>query len=342
MGDGMFGFAWPWLALLLPLPWLARRLLPPRRVRVDEGAGATPRLLHPRVERLESAFIARAPRGIPLPQLDQVLAALVWIGLVGALMRPQWLEPYSEVVSPGYDLMLAVDASRSMDALDFSVDGRPVNRMAVVKGVVGRFVERRQGDRVGLVVFGDSAHLQSPLTVDGAAVRRMLENVVPRMAGDATAIGDAIGLAVKKLRERPPGSRVLILLTDGENTSGTLSPVDAAKLAALYGVRIYTVGVGSKGEVPFPEDGGIVMTDMQIDEDLLRDIAERTGGDYFLATNTQALEGIYGQIDALEKTEAETRSTWLPRPLYRWPLGFALLALLALGVFNLRRGGVVF
>jgi Ca-activated chloride channel family protein len=239
--------------------------------------------------------------------------------------------------------MLAVDASRSMEALDFTVDGRPVNRMAVVKGVVGRFIEQREGDRVGLVVFGDSAHLQSPLTVDGVAVRRMLENLVPRMAGDATAIGDAIGLAVKKLRERPPGSRVLILLTDGENTSGTLSPVDASRLAALYGVRIYTVGVGSKGEVPFPEDDGrIVMTDMEIDEDLLRDIAARTGGDYFLATNTQALEGIYGQIDALEKTEAETRSTWLPRPLYRWPLGFALLALLALGFTNLRRGGVVF
>lgn len=342
MAEGMFDFAWPWLALLLPLPWVARRYLPPRRARLDPEAGATPQLLHPRVERLEAAFTARAPRGIPLPNLDQALAALVWLGLVGALMGPQWLEPYSEVVSPGYDLMLAVDASRSMEALDFTVDGRPVNRMAVVKGVVGRFVEQRQGDRVGLVVFGDSAHLQSPLTLDGAAVRRMLEHVVPRMAGDATAIGDAIGLAVKKLRERPAGSRVLILLTDGENTSGTLSPVDAAKLAALYGVRIYTVGVGSSGQVPFPEDGRIVMTDMQIDEDLLREIAGRTGGDYFLATNTQALEAIYGQIDALEKTEAETRSTWLPQPLYRWPLGFALVALLALGLFNLRRGGVVF
>jgi Ca-activated chloride channel family protein len=185
----MFSFAWPWAALLLPLPWLARRYLPPRRARLDERAGSTPQLLHPGVGRLEAAFTARSPRGIPLPQIDQVLAVLVWVGLVAALMRPQWLEPFSEVVSPGYDLMLAVDASRSMEALDFTVEGRRVNRMAVVKGVVGRFVEQRGGDRIGLVVFGDGAHLQAPLTVDGAAVRSIHEG--SRAHGTAACVSSA-------------------------------------------------------------------------------------------------------------------------------------------------------
>jgi Ca-activated chloride channel family protein len=229
-----------------------------------------------------------------------------------------------------------------MEALDFTVEGRRVNRMAVVKGVVGRFIEQRQGDRVGLVVFGDGAYLQAPLTVDGAVVRGMLEEIVPRMAGDATAIGDAVGLAVKKLRDRPQGSRVLVLLTDGENTAGSLPPLEAARLARQFGVRIYTVGVGSKGKVPFPDASGrITMEDMQIDEDLLAQVAATTGGAFFLATDTRALEEIYRRIDALEKTEAESRTTLVPRPLYRWPLGVGLAALLVLGWQTARRGGRV-
>lgn len=337
MGEGGFGFAWPWMALLLPLPWLVRRFLPRRRPVQAEGAGG-PVLLHPGVERLEQAFVARQPRLLSLPSWHQLLAVAVWVALVLALMGPQWLERHTQVVSAGYDLMLAVDASRSMEALDFTVEGRRVNRMAVVKGVVGRFVEQRGGDRIGLVVFGDSAHLQAPLTVDGRAVRSMLENVVPRMAGDATAIGDAVGLAVKKLRERPPGSRVLILVTDGESTAGSLPPREAARLAAQYGIRVYTIGVGTKGEVPFMEDGRLIMADMQIDEGLLREIAAVTGGAYFRATDTAALEQIYARIDRLEKSEAETRSTWVPTPLYQWPLGVALAGLLALATVSMWRG----
>jgi Ca-activated chloride channel family protein len=226
-----------------------------------------------------------------------------------------------------------------MEALDFTVDGRAVNRLAVVKGVLGRFIEQRKGDRLGLVVFGDSAYLQAPLTLDGQAVRAMLDAILPRMAGDATAIGDALGLAVKKLRERPEGSRVLILLSDGENTAGALPPVEGARLAAAYGIRVYTIGVGSKGEVPFMEDGKLTMVDMQLDEELLQLIARMTGGAYFSATNTQALEEIYRHIDSLEKTEAQVRSALVPVPLYRWPLGAALLCLLLLGVLGLRRPG---
>lgn len=335
----MFDFAWPWFALLLPLPWLARRFAPkPGAAQVEQN---TPVLLHPSVARLESTFVALAPASGLASLVQSGLLALLWSALVVTMMRPQWLEPHTQVVSPGYDLMLAVDASRSMEALDFTVDGRRVNRMAVVKGVVGRFIEQRRGDRVGLVIFGDNAYLQSPLTLDGDAVRAMLESAVPRMAGDATAIGDSVGLAVKKLRERPEGSRILVLLTDGENTAGSLPPVEAARLARHYDIRIYTVGVGSKGKVPFREGGRLVMADMQIDEDLLKQMALITGGAYFRATDTQALEEIYRRIDSLEKTEAETRKTMIPSPLYRWPLGIGLAALLLLGLVSVRRGTAV-
>jgi Ca-activated chloride channel family protein len=252
-------------------------------------------------------------------------------------MGPQWLERYTEVVSYGHDLMLAVDISRSMEALDFRLNDRPVNRLAVVKGVVGQFIEQRRQDRIGLILFGDAAYLQAPLTLDGAAVRAMLNGVVPRMAGDATAIGDALGLAVKKLRERPAGSRVVILLTDGENTAGGLPPLDAARLAAHYGIRIYTIGVGSYGKVPVPEGDELTMMTMPLDETLLKRMAHMTGGVYFRATDTRALQAVYQHIDGLEKTTAVTHSTFVPRPLFRWPLGLAGLLLLGLGALAFAR-----
>ncbi len=338
----MFSFYWPWFVLLLPLPFLVRRFWPRSPGSTGVSPGATPAsehetsrpiLLHPALSRLAQTFHAAAVRPTLAERVKAVLLAIVWCALVLALMRPQWLEEHTEVKNRGYDLMLAVDSSRSMEALDFSVEGRQVNRMAVIKGVLGRFIEERQGDRIGLIVFGNQAFVLSPLTLDTAAVRALLDNVVPRMAGDGTAIGDAIGVGVKKLRERPEGSRILILITDGENTAGTLPPPMAAGLAGHYKVRIYTIGVGSKGLVPFIEDGQMTKQRMEIDEDLLRRVAASTGGAYFRATDTHALEEIYQRIDALEKTEAETRRLWVPQPLYRWPLGVALAALLGLGLY---------
>lgn len=330
----VFEFAWPWVALLLPLPWLLTRVARPSGARGTELDG--PVLLNPAVKHVEAAFAAGTP-GTGLGGTGLWLAIALWTMLVATLMRPQWLEPHAEVVSRGYDLMLAVDVSRSMEALDFTVEGMRVNRLAVVKGVVGRFIEQRRGDRIGLVLFGDGAYLQSPLTLDGAAVRMLLDGAVPRMAGDGTAIGDAIGLAVKKLRERPEGSRVLVLLTDGKSTAGSLPPEDAARLATRYGVRIYTVGVGSEGPVPVMQEGRMVMTEMEVDRALLRRVAAMTGGAYFHATDSDALEQIYQRIDALEETEAETRTLYVPHPMYRWPLGVALLLVLILGLMAARR-----
>jgi Ca-activated chloride channel family protein len=205
--------------------------------------------------------------------------------------------------------------------------------MAVIKGVLERFIKARDGDRIGIVVFGSQAFVLSPMTQDLQALQSLLDSVVARMAGDGTAIGDAIGLSVKKLRERPEGSRVLILVTDGENTEGSMPPNLAAQLAAHEGIRIYTIGVGSKGLVPFYENGQMTQVKMEIDEDLLTEVANITGGAYFRATDSNALEQIYQKIDALEKTQAESRTVMIPQPLYRWPLGLALLLLFLFGLF---------
>jgi Ca-activated chloride channel family protein len=331
----MFEFRWPWMSLLLLIPlamWLLNRS---RSYTSTDTQERKVTLLYPALHNLETAFKTRHPSLTLGTRAYYVLLALMWIGLTAAAMRPQWLEPHTEERTEGYDLMLAVDASHSMEALDFTVDGRQVSRMQVVKGVMGRFIEARSNDRVGLIIFGSRAFVLSPLTLDRDAVRHLLDDLVPRIAGDGTAMGDALGLGVKKLRERPPGSRVLVLIADGENTAGTIPPQLAAHMATYEGIRIYAIGVGSdQKEVPIVENGRLITRDdLGFDEEVMRKIAEVTGGAYFRATDTSALETIYRRIDELEKSEAESRTVMIPHPLYRWPLGLALAALLALGLF---------
>ena len=333
----MFDFQWPWAAVALLLPLLVRWFWP-RPVRPGEELleGRQTTLRHPRVAQLQHAYQGRRPRSPIAGWLHGLLLALFWTALTLALMQPRWLEPHTEVRTEGYDLMLVVDTSRSMTALDFTHDNRPISRMAVVKGVMDRFIENRKGDRIGLIIFGNQAFVQSPLTFDLDAVRRILADVVPGMAGDATAMGDAVALGVKKLRERPPGSRVLLLVSDGENTAGLIPPLLAGGLAAHEGVRIYTIGVGShQPEVLIQGSDGQYRkeSDIGMDEKTLKRLARATGGEYYRATDTRALEDIYQKIDTLEKTEAETRTTLIPHPLFRWPLGAALLFLFLLGLF---------
>jgi Ca-activated chloride channel family protein len=328
----VFDFAWPWLALLLPLPVLVWRLSRPAPLAEPRERRIT--LLHPALRELDAAFATRRPGGLRRAGLRPWLLALAWAALVVALMRPQWLEPHTESRAEGYDLMLAVDASHSMDALDFASEGQQVTRMSVVKGVMGRFIEQRSGDRIGLIVFGSQAFVLSPLTLDRDAVRTLLDDLVTSIAGQGTAIGDALGVGVKRLRHRPEGSRVLVLVTDGENTAGTIPPLEAARLAATEGVRIYVIGVGSQqAEVSIVEDGRLIRrNDLGFEEDTLREIARVTDGAYFRATDTEALEQISARINELAKSEAETRTVLVPQPLYRWPLAVALLALLGLGL----------
>ena len=332
----MFEFHWPWAGVLLALPFVLPFLWPEKGQRKEETLeGQRITLLHPHLEELQTAYQARRPRRQLAGWFYKALLYLLWAALVVALMRPQWLEPHTEVSTPGYDLMLAVDASHSMEALDFTVEGRQVTRMQVVKGVMGRFVDAREGDRVGLIIFGSQAFVLSPLSVDRVAVRQLLDGVVPSIAGQGTALGDAIALGVKKLRERPEGSRVMILIADGDNSAGGFAPLESAALARMTGVRIYVIGVGSKQEsIPIMEEGAIkYRDDLTMDEETLQRIANASGGAYFRATDTDALEEISRRISELEKTEAESRTAFLPRPLYRIPLAVALLALMGIGLF---------
>ncbi len=330
----MFHFYFPWLALLLPLPFLVRKWAPAPK---KEGEGS-PEVYFPAIDRLKNVFPVQPKEAKQSNRFALTLLSCLWVFLVLALMQPEKVDQFKQVKNEGYDLMLAVDTSASMQAVDFSTQIKVISRLDVTKEVVGKFVLGRSGDRVGLVTFGEHAYLHVPLTLDTVSVSRMLEDTMPGMAGNATAIGDAIGLSVRTLRDRPKGSRVLVLLTDGEDNSSSIPPIEAAKLAKQYGIRIYTVGVGKNGQVPFPTRfGGYAMAEVSIDEELLKEIAQVTGGQYFLATDKQALESIYKKIDQLEKTESNQTTFFIREPFYYYPLGLSMLCLLILSVYQFRR-----
>jgi Ca-activated chloride channel homolog len=328
----MISLAWPWVLLALPLPLLALAL-----PRAEPGVGAALRV--PFYSELPGIAVG-APGRPAAARL--VLAALAWLLLVLAAARPEWVgEPVNLPVS-GRDLMLAVDISGSMEQADYEIEGTMVSRLAVVKAVAARFVERRTQDRLGLILFGSNAYVQTPLTFDGHTVAAMLRDSVVGLAGRETAIGDAIALAVKRLREEPEGNRVLILLTDGANTAGLLDPLAAAELARQAGVRIYTIGIGG-GEVGIRTPFGMRLMRQGGDFDpaTLERISEITGGRSFAVTGREELEAVYAELDRLEPTRRDER-TYRPREsLFFWPAGAALVlsALLALGTLAGRATG---
>jgi Ca-activated chloride channel family protein len=231
--------------------------------------------------------------------------------LVIALARPQAGQKETEVVTEGIDIMLCLDSSGSMQALDFELDGKRVDRLAVVKKVVRDFIQKRQNDRIGMVVFGEQAFTQCPLTLDYGVLMGFLDRVQIGMAGDSTAIGSALATSVKRIKDVPAKSKVAILLTDGRNNTGRISPETAAELAKTFGVRVYTIGVGVEGESPFLMETlfgkRYVYQKVDLDEDALRQIADITGGQYFRAMDTASLEKIYGQIDQMERTEVKVK-----------------------------------
>lgn len=335
----MFHFYWPWAALLLPLPLLIRKFFPALEKAENENSVE---LYFPALERIKNVFPTYGAGKKTSNRLFYILLSTLWFFLVLTVMQPEKVDSFMQVKNTGYDLMLGVDISASMQAVDFSTRAKVISRLDITKEVVGKFVQGRQGDRVGLITFGESAYVHVPLTLDTVSVSRMLNDTVAGMAGNATAIGDAIGLSVKTLRERPEGSRVLVLLTDGEDNSSSIPPLEAAKLAKQYGIRIYTVGVGRKGMVPFPtQHGGYAMAEISIDEELLQEIATLTGGKYFSATDHKALESIYAQINELEKTESNQSQFFVRKPLYYYPLGASMMVLLLLCAFQIRNRGPV-
>ncbi len=319
-----FQFLWPWMFLLLPLPLLVAWTLPRARSRSQAA------LRMPFFQAMRGALIMPRQRA----RLWSLLAALGWLALVGAAARPQMIGESIQLPLTGRSLMLAVDISGSMLTEDMVIGNRTVSRLTAVKAVAGDFIERRKGDRIGLILFGSQAYLQAPLTFDRKTVRTLLDEAQIGLAGKQTAIGDAIGLAIKRLRQQPASNRVLVLLTDGANTAGNVDPLKAADLAAQEGIRIYTIGVGADNSLINTPFGVIQAGGSDLDEDSLKAIAAKTGGEYFRARDVQGLSKIYHLLDRIEPASKDKLS-WRPvTELYGWPLAAALLlsVLVAIGV----------
>jgi len=277
-------------------------------------------------------------RGVHTRRWRLGIAAFAWILLVLAAARPQWVGDPVALRITGRDLMLAVDLSGSMKRRDMQVEKDWVTRLDVVKRVAGEFIERRDGDRIGLILFGTRAYLQAPLTFDRPTVRTLLQESVIGLAGEQTAIGDAIGLGVKRLRERPAENRVLILLTDGANTAGEVHPMDAARFAAKLGLKIYTIGVGADVAMMRRLYGSVrVNPSADLDEPTLAAIARATGGRYFRARQTNELVEIYRTLDELEPVISDDEQFRPTIELFYWPLGLALLLAVGLLAGGLRR-----
>ncbi|HCU24548.1 MAG TPA: aerotolerance regulator BatA [Deltaproteobacteria bacterium] len=295
----MFRFVYPWvlLALLIPLASIFFR----------KGEGL-PWLRFPLTSRLAPLF--RRGDGLWM-KIPPVLLQVAILCLILGLARPQWGRSETEVTSEGIDIMLTVDASGSMAAMDFKLDGQAVDRLTVVKKVVSDFIGRQKGDRIGMVIFGSQAYTQCPLTLDYDVLTQLLDQLEIGVAGDATAIGDGLALAVKRLKDQPGKSKVIILLTDGRSNSGAIAPEKAAEIAKTLGVKVYTIGIGTKGPVPFPQPGifgkRLVYVNLDLDEETLQKIAVATGGKYFFATDTEKLEEIYREIGRLEKTKVKVK-----------------------------------
>lgn len=310
----LWATAW-WL-----VPWLARR----RR-----------RVAAMRYSSIGTLSRIRPSRKVILRLAVEGLRLLTVALLILAMARPQTGRKQTEVRTEGIDIVLVLDTSGSMQALDLDAD-RPINRrrnrLEVAKAVVDDFVKGRKNDQIGLVVFGNEAFTQCPLTLDHGILATFLERVEIGMAGDATAIGSAIGTAVKRLRDSEAESKVIILLTDGRSNAGTLDPRKATEIAETFGIKIYTIGAGTRGKAPFVVDSffgrQVVYESVEIDEESLREIAARTGGGYYRAEDNEALKSIYDQIDELEKTEITTSTYMEYNERFRWFLLPAVALLL--------------
>jgi len=319
----MLEVIWPWIALLLPFPLLARRLLP------TAGQAQAAALRIPFFDRWQSLSEQAVTIGSTGRRLPALLLWLCWILLLMALSRPTWIGDAVQLPNSGRDLMLAVDISGSMRVEDMVVADTPVRRIDAVKAVATDFIRRRSGDRVGLILFGSNAYVQSPLSFDTATVERFLDEAQIGFAGQETAIGDAIGLAVKRLRERPTDSRVLIVLTDGQDTASTVDPLEAAALANSLDIRIHTIGIGADsmtvpGVLGSRFGNRQVNPSADLDEDTMLAIAGRTGGRYFRARDPQDLVQIYRTIDRIEPVEVSTATYRPRRSLVHIPLLAAL------------------
>jgi Ca-activated chloride channel family protein len=328
----MFEFAWIWLLAALPLPLLCYWL--PRRGEQQSAALKIPQL----IEGLEATSQRKTTHKVRL-----FIAILAWIALVLAAARPEWLGEPVSIPAEGRDLMIAVDLSGSMKIDDMQVNGRQVDRLKMIKYVLSDFIERRVGDRLGLILFADTAYLQAPLTYDRDTVNQLLNESLIGLVGEQTAIGDAIGLAIKRFNAHEKSNKVLVLLTDGQNTAGNITPEQANELAINNGVTIYTIGVGADKMLVQSFFGSRQINPSQeLDEDMLSKIATSTGGQYFRARDVESLQKIYATLDELEPIARESRQMRPLQALYYYPLGVALGLSALLGFYHLLLGAGLF
>ncbi|MCM2679221.1 VWA domain-containing protein [Echinimonas agarilytica] len=321
-------FAWPWLFILLPLPWVVRRFLPAQPAQLAK-------LYLPTATQLAGQM-----RDVTPQRSQLALIWVIWILLIAAMARPQWEgEPIGRPLE-GRDLMVAVDLSQSMSIKDMNLNGQTVDRLTIVKQVLSDFIERRQGDRIGLVLFADTAYLQAPLTFDRKTVSTFLDEAVLGLVGRMTAIGDAIGVSVKHMLNQKSDHKVLVLLTDGDNTSGKFSPERATQIAKEYDVTIYTVGVGAEVMVKRSLLGSqTINPSSDLNERGLTAIAEATGGRYFRAKDAQSLAEVYSAIDALEPVASDSTFFRPMHDIFFYPLAAALGLSVLLFIVRLLQNG---
>lgn len=328
----MIYFEWPWIFLAAPVPIILRLLMPPADA-IREAA-----LRVPSLDPFYMDTAVQSEKGVRRRWL-MLAALLTWLLLVSAAARPVWFGDPVELPVSGRDLMLAVDLSGSMQIEDMVKDGKQMSRLIAIKEVAGNFIERRIGDRIGLILFGSQAYVQTPLTFDRKTVQAMLQDSAIGLAGEQTAIGDAIGLAVKRLLQNPQGNKVLVLLTDGASNAGQVQPLKAAELAAKDGLTIYTIGVGADEMLVNTIFGRQrVNPASDLDEKTLGEIARLTGGRYFRARDGKQLEGIYTMLDKLQPVAQDKQTIRPQHALFYWPLGvsIALAGLLMLPVARRR------
>jgi Ca-activated chloride channel family protein len=312
----MISFAWPWLLALLPLP-LIIYFLPAKKSAKQQSALIMPALINVP----SSTVIEQQKQKAPL-----IVLSLCWLLLILAISRPQWLGEAIDIPSEGREMMIAVDLSGSMEIEDMSLNGRGVNRLQMLKVVLGDFIERRVSDRLGLILFADDAYMQTPMTFDRKTVKQMLDESELNLVGRKTAIGDAIALAVKRFDAKLKSNKVLLLLTDGQNTAGKITPEQALELAIAKEITIYTVGIGADSMIKQSMWGSQrVNPSGDLDEESLSNIAEKTGGQYFRARDSQGMSEIYSLLDKLEPIEQEQQQMRPLSALYYWPLAFAAL-----------------
>ena len=309
----MIHFEWPWLLAALPLPLLIYWL--PAKKQNQTAALKIPHLL----TGVGSKDSLNQSSKFPL-----FLLAIIWILVVLATSRPQWLGEAIEIPTEGREMMIAVDLSGSMQVEDMELNGSTVNRLDMLKVLLGDFIERRQGDRLGLILFGDDAYMQTPMTFDRKTVRQMLDEAVLGLVGKKTAIGDAIALAAKRFDEKNESNRVLLLLTDGQNTAGKIKPEQALELAIDKDITIYSIGIGADVMIQRSLFGTRrVNPSSELDEKTLTEMANKTGGKYFRARDSRSMSEIYQLLDNLEPVEQEQQQMRPLTALFYWPLGIA-------------------